>query len=165
MNRLYRLVSIMILMCVVVGSFFSCDGFDSSSPKESEQMQATSTAHEKGSETEEETEEPNRLAKIIRISLDRYKGKCTFYWGDRNGQQSGKSVTGVTRFLYHTKKSNVYSEVTIASIGSSADGTGIAIEEGNELLYLIVVFQKGHKITDNEKNVLKELGIDYMFEK
>lgn len=163
MSRLYRFVSLMLLTCMVMGAFVSCDTFDSS--KESEQTQASSTSDEQGSVTEADTEEPNPLAKIIRISLDRYKGTCRFYWGDRNGLQTGKDLTGVTRFLYKSKKGKVYSEVSVSSIGSSADGTGVSIEEGNELTHVIVVFQKGYKLTENDKNVLKELNMDYMFEK
>ena len=164
MSRLYRLVFLMLLTCMVVGAFVSCDGFVDSSPKESEQIQATSTADEKESVTETKTEEPNPLAKIISISLDRYKGKCSFYWGDRKGQRSGRNLTGVTRFLYKSKNGKVYSEVSVASIGS-ADGTSVSIEEGNELTHVIVVFQKGYKLTENDKNILKEFDIDYMFEK
>ena len=73
-------------------------------------------------------------------------------------------MTGATRFLYNTKKNPVYQEVKISSIGS-ADGTGVEIKEGNELKHLIIVFEKGYKLTENDKSVLAELGIDYMFEK
>ena len=120
---------------------------------------------EKESVTEEETENPYSISKVVRISLDRYsgKGECSIYWGDRNGTQFGKSLMGVTRVLYRTQKAKVYSEITISSIGS-ADGTGISIGDDNELLHLIVVFKKGYKLTENDKTVLKETGIDYMFE-
>ena len=118
---------------------------------------------EKETVTKEETEEPNPLAKVIRISLDRYN-ECTIYWGDRKGKQSGNSLIGVTRVLYRTKNAKVYSEITIDSIGS-ADGTAISIGEDDELIHLIVVFKKGYKLTDNDKNVIKKLGLDYMFER
>ncbi len=118
---------------------------------------------EKESVTKEEAEEPNPLAKVISLSLRRYKGTFSFYWGDRNGTRTGKQLTGVSRFLYRTKKATVYQEITVAMI--LADGTGADIDEGNELTHLIVVFEKGHKLTDNEKSILKEFGIDYMFER
>ncbi len=169
MSRFYRFISLMLLTCVVMGAFISCDEFDLL-PKESEQPRESSSVADKQEsvteeETEEEKEEPDPLAKIIRISLSRYKGTCTFYWGDRNGSQLGKTLTGVTRFLYKSKKAKVYAEISVASIGSSSDGTGVSIKEGDELTHVIVVFQKGYTLTENDKNVLKELNIGYMFEK
>ena len=163
MNRMLRLVLIILLLCVVAAAFVSCDGFDAFF-NESEGTEATSDADEKESATEAETEKPNPLAKIIYISLDRHKGQCTVYWGERQGSRTGRGVTGATRFLYNTKKNSVYQEVKISSIGS-ADGTGVEIKEGNELKHLIIVFEKGYKLTENDKSVLAELGIDYMFEK
>ena len=58
----------------------------------------------------------------------------------------------------------VYNEISLSDIGS-ADGKGLSIEEDNELMHLIVVFKKGYKLTDNDKNVIKKLGLDYMFER
>ena len=156
MNRLYKLVSIMILMSVLVGAFVSCDAFDSS-PKESEQVQETSTANETESvtETETETENPYSMSKVVSISLDRYSGtgECSIRWDD----QTSRSLMGVTRFLYRTQMGKVYKEITVPS--------GVRIAEGNELLHLIVVFKKDYKLTEYDKTVLKETGIDYMFEK
>ena len=117
---------------------------------------------EKETVTKEETEEPNPLAKVIRISLDRYNGKGEFsiYWSDRNGTH----LMGVTRVLYRTQKAKVYSEISISSIGS-ADAIGTSFGEDDELMHLIVVFKKDYKLTDNDKSVIKELGLGYMFEK
>ena len=162
MNRLFRLISIILLTCVVAGTFASCDAFDLSS-KETEQTQATSPADEKGSDTTTETEEPNPLAKVIVLELNRYKKTFSFYWGDREGARTGERLTGVTRFLYRTKKATMYQEISLDMI--LADGTGANIREGDELTHLIVVFEKGHNLTDNEKSILKEYGIDYMFER
>ena len=163
MNRLFRLISIILLTCVVAGTFASCDAFDLSS-KEPEQTQGTSPADEKGSDTTTETEEPNPLAKVVDLGLNRYKKTFSFYWeDDREGHKTGKQLTGVTRFLYRTQKATVYQEISLAMI--LADGTGVRIDEGNELTHLIVVFEKGHNLTDNEKSILKEYGIDYMFER
>ena len=119
-------------------------------------------------ELEEELKSPSRLiaplAKVIRLSLNRYKGTFSFYWkGDHKGQMTGQQLTGVSRFLYRTKKATVYQEISVAMI--LADGTGADIDEGNELTHLIVVFEKEHKLTDNEKKILKEYDIDYMFER
>ena len=173
MSRFYRFISLMLLTCVVMGAFISCDEFDLL-PKESEQPRESSSVADKQEsvteekteeETEEEKEEPDPLAKIISISLSRYKGTCTFYWGDRNGSQFGKTLTGVTRFLYKSKKAKIYAEISVASISSSSDGTGVSIKEGDELTHVIVVFQKGYTLTEHDKNVLKELNIGYMFEK
>ena len=147
----------LFLVAIMVFSIVSCVKSEADKVTEDD---------EKESMTEAETKESNPLEKIIRISLDRYNGKGMFqiYFGDRNGLQNGASMMGVTRFLYRTKKSTEYGEITVSSIGA-ADGTGIAISEGNELLHIIVVFKKDYKLTENDKNVLKEFGIDYMFEK
>ena len=37
--------------------------------------------------------------------------------------------------------------------------------EEDELTHLIVVFQKGHKLTLDEKSIIEKFGINYMFEK
>jgi hypothetical protein len=57
----------------------------------------------------------------------------------------------------------VYSEITVSSITS--DGTHISIKEGDELLHAIVVFKKGYKLTQEDKDLLQELELDYMFER
>ena len=155
----------MILMSVLVGVFVSCDAFDSSSLKESEQVQETSTANETESVTETETENPYSMSKVVDITLYRYSGKgsCSIRWDDRKGMQGSRSLMGVTRFLYRTQMGKVYNEISLSDIGS-ADGTGISIREDNELLHLIVVFKKDYKLTEFDKTILKETGIDYMFE-
>lgn len=162
MRRLFKFVSVIILTCMIACVFVSCDSVDSM-PEESKQASATSTADETESATEEETENPYSISKAISIQLDRYggKGKCSIYWGERKGAQTGRSLLGATRFLYRTQKSKVYHEV---SLSASGGGAGIAIGENNELLHLIVVFKKGYKLTENDKNVINETGIDYMFE-
>ena len=148
----------MILMSVLMGVFASCDSSDSSSPKESEQVQETSTANETESVTETETENPYSLSKVVSISLDHYggKGECLICWGEHNELQFVKSLLGVQRFLYRTQKGTGYREITASM--------GVRISEGNELLHLIVVFKKGYELTENDKAVLKETGIDYMLE-
>lgn len=157
MDRFFRFVFSVLLTCVVATAFAACN---TSAPpkKETDVPLSTSTA----AETEAETEEPNPLAKIIRIDLSK-SGTCSIMWGDRHGTKSGKSVSGATRFLYNTKKNTVYREITVASITSH--GTSANINEGDELTHLIVVFRKGHKLTDDERNLIEEYGIDYMFEK
>ena len=179
MNQLFRLISIMLLMCMIVGVFVSCDDFDSSlkepeqtqetttthkkeseTEKDPEQTQETSTTDEKESETEAETEKKVLLAEIDEISLDRSKGRCIFR-RDYDGGLTGEAVFGVSRFLYSTKNIAVYKEIKRPSSG----GTCVEIREGDELTNLIVVFQKDHKLTDKEKDILEEFGIGYMFEK
>ena len=162
MKRLFKFVSVIILTCMIACVFVSCDSVDSM-PEESKQASTTSTADETESVTEEETENPYSISKAIGISLDYYsgKGKCTIYWGERKGARTGRSLLGATRFLYRTRKSKAYHEI---SLSGSGGGAGIEIGENNELLHLIVVFKKGYKLTENDKNVINETGIDYMFE-
>ena len=182
MNQLFRLISIMLLMCMIVGVFVSCDDFDSSPnepeqtqetttanekesemEKDPEQTQETSTTDEKESETEAEAEKKVLLAEINEIWLDRSRGMCRFCRRDHDGGLTGKAVFGVSRFLYSTKNIAVYREIKRPS--SPSDGTSVEIREGDELTNLIVVFQKDHKLTDEEKDILEEFGIGYMFEK
>lgn len=159
MDYFFRSVSAVLLIGAFLLACISCNA-STTLQKDAEGMSQPSTV----AEAEAETEKPNPLAKIIYIGLDRHKGQCSLYWGERQGLRTGRSVTGATRFLYNTKKNSVYQEVKISSIGS-ADGTGVEIKEGNELKHLIIVFGKGYKLTENDKSVLAELGIDYMFEK
>ena len=150
----------LFLVVIMVLSIVSCAKIENDIDTDNDEKESVTET-----EKETETEEPNPLAKVVRISLDNYSGKgnCSIYWGDRKGMQTGKGLMGVTRFLYRTQKSKVYKEISLSDIGS-ADGTGISIGEDNELMHLIVVFKKDYKLTDNDKNSIKELGLDYMFE-
>ena len=106
--------------------------------------------------TKEEIEEPNPLAKIVRISLGSDTRTCLFYLGDHNGSQT-VSLTGVKKVLFNINNRNEYSEVN--------DRTAMMIDgDKKKLTHVIVVFQKGHKLTENDKNVLKKFDMDYMFE-
>ena len=151
----------LFLVVIMVLSIVSCAKIKNDIDTDNDEKESVTET-----EKETETEEPNSLAKVVSISLERYsgKGKCSIYWGDPHGKQIGKSLMGVTRVLYRTQKSKVYNEISLSKIGS-ADGTGISIEEDNELMHLIVVFKKDYKLTDNNKNFIKELGLDYMFER
>ncbi len=142
----------LLLVAVMAFSIISCD--------QNEAEQATDNVkQETVTKEKEEAEKPNPLAKVVSISLDSYggKGKCTIYLGDQTGVQDSKSLIGATRALYRTKKSKTYSEITNSS--------GVAIADDNELLHLIVVFKKGYKLTENDQLIIKDLGLDYMFEK
>ena len=108
-------------------------------------------------EKETETEEPNPLAKIVRISLGSDTRTCLFYLGDHNGSQT-VSLTGVKKVLFNINNRNEYAEVN--------DRTAMMIDgDKKKLTHVIVVFQKGHKLTENDKNVLKKFDMDYMFER
>lgn len=147
---------VLFLVAIMAFSIVSCGKSEADNTADDNEKESVTT---KG-----EAENPNPLAKVIRLSLNRYKGTFSFYWkGDHKGQMTGQQLTGVSRFLYRTKKATVYQEISVAMI--LADGTGADIDEGNELTHLIVVFEKEHKLTDNEKKILKEYDIDYMFER
>ena len=156
MNRLYRLFSVVILMCILVGTFASCNSFDFSSLKESEQAPLTSADDEQESVKEADSEEPNPLSKIVGISLDGNRKYCWFDLGDQNGSKT--CLTGVKKVLFNINNRNEYAEVN--------DRTAMMIDgDKKKLTHVIVVFQKGHKLTENDKNVLKKFDMDYMFEK
>ena len=157
MYRVFKFLSAVFLIGAFLLTCVSCN--TATAPKkETEGTSQTSTV----AETEAETKEPNPLEKIISIGLSK-SGTCSIMWGDRHGTRTGKSVGETTRFLYKTKKNGVYRELTVASITSH--GTSADINEGDELTHLIVVFRKGHKLTDDEKSIIEKFGIDYMFEK
>ena len=148
----------LFLVVIIVLSIVSCAKIEDDIDTDNDEKESVTET-----EKETETEEPNPLAKIIRIDLYRLNGRCSFMWGDRNGPQTGKGFLNVTRVLCRTQKSKVYSEITVSSITS--DGTNISIKEGDELLHAIVVFKKGYKLTQEDKDLLQELELDYMFEK
>ena len=158
MNRRYSLFSVVILMCILVGTFASCNSFDFSSLKESEQAPLTSADDEQESVKKADSEEPNPLSKIVGISLDGNRKSCRFDLGDQNGSQTCLSLTGVKKVLFNINNRNEYSEVN-NNYAMKIDG------EEKVLTHVIVVFQKGHKLTENDKNVLKKFDMDYMFEK
>ena len=182
MTRLFKLILIVLLTCVIMGAFVSCNGLDplpegadqtptTSTDDEIEptQTQEVATDDEKESvteeKTEEKTEEPTQVLRIVQVDLMRYKKTCTIYWEKSEGGLTGRSLSGVTRFLYRTEKRTLYSEISLSSL-ISGDGTGTpTFQEGDAVAHLIIVFEKGHKLTDGEKNLIKEFGIDYMFER
>lgn len=180
-NRALKMVSIALLICVILGALASCGNLDSlrrgsegsqalsdadetesgkmqdssaAGETESEEKQTTA-AGEWGSGTKMEPEEQNRLAGTS-ISLE-YNGDCRI---SPKGPGGG-TLKGVTRILYRHEKARAYVEVTRpSSYGVAIDGA-----DGNELTHVIIVFEKGHKIADYEKNILQECGIDYVFVK
>ena len=178
MTRLFKLILIVLLTCVIMGAFVSCNGLDplpegadqtptTSTDDEIEptQTQEVATDDEKESVTEEKTEEPTQVLRIVQVSLARYQKTCTIYWEKSEGGITGRSLSGVTRFLYRTEKGTLYSEISL-SLLISGDGTRTpTFQEGDAVAHLIIVFEKGHKLTDGEKNLIKEFGIDYMFER
>ena len=156
MNRLYRLFSVVILMCILVGTFASCNSFDFSSLKESEQPPLTSADDEQESVKEADSEEPNPLSKIVGISLDGDRKYCWFDLGDQN--LSKPCLTGVKKVLFNINNRNEYSEVN-NNYAMKIDG------EEKVLTHVIVVFEKEHKLTKNDQSILQKFDMDYMFEK
>lgn len=156
MKRLFKFVSVIILTCMIACVFVSCDSVDSM-PEESKQASTTSTADETESVTEEETEEPNPLAKIVGIRLESDSGTCKFYIDAPLGNQI-VSLTGVRKVLFNLNDRKEYSEVTVRYAMSLN-------KEVHELTHVIVVFKKDYKLTEHNKKVLEEFDMDYMFEK
>ena len=144
----------LFLVVIMVLSIVSCAKIENDIDTDNDEKESV-TETEK--ETETETEEPNPLAKIVKISLESDTRRCLFYLGDHNGSQT-VGLTGVKKVLFNINNRNEYSEVN--------DKYAMRIDdEENVLTHVIVVFQKGHKLTENDKNVLKKFDMDYMFEK
>ena len=146
----------LFLVVIMVLSIVSCAKIENDIDTDNDEKESV-TETEKETETETETEEPNPLAKIVKISLESDTRRCLFYLGDHNGSQT-VGLTGVKKVLFNINNRNEYSEVN--------DKYAMRIDDEEKVLtHVIVVFQKGHKLTENDKNVLKKFDMDYMFEK
>lgn len=135
MYRVFKLVSSILLIGIVATLLTACNTLASS---------------------KKENENSNSLAKIVEIELGD-KGNCSIHWNDQNGSETVETLPETTRFLFKTKKNEIYREVTFSMTAK--------FSEEDELTHLIVVFQKGHKLTLDEKSIIEKFGINYMFEK
>ena len=169
MNHFHRFLCMLLLIFILASTLVACK--QPENPQEDTKSQ-TEEKEETTKKTSAQSQAKNPLADIGIIRLEKNsKGTITCRitpkrsWSAHlQGSHTSYSFQNVTRFIYKIEQNTQYGETTSNNLGPG-DGTQTEIGNNKTLTVLILVFQKGYKLTDNEKQWIEELGIGYMFER
>ena len=169
MNHFHRFLCMLLLIFVLASTLVACK--QPENPQEDTESQTEEKEEETTKKTSAQPQAKNPLAGIGIIRLEKNsKGTITCkitpkrsWTAHSQGSHTSYSFQNVTRFIYKIEQNTQYGETTSKNLGPG-DGTQTEIGNNKTLTVLILVFQKGYKLTDNEKQWIEELGIGYMFE-
>ena len=154
------------MICLLLAAVFVLFSICACSVEDDDEQTDVPTGNAETSATPESTAveaRANRKAfrelkiKIKEVRLA--KGGNMTIWYDSNHYFG--EFTEVTRLIY---KKNDYVQFLELKTPTAWDGTGIPTESGYKVEVLIVVFKKGHRLSDNELDFLSDAGINYMYE-
>ncbi len=162
MKKFLRITAmVMALLCSLV-VFCSCDidefnipnGFDDQTEEQSSKENTEQTSDKDDANTKEDQSQTSFEKKVDDVRLSS-SGVLTIYFAkDSSGQRVGKALPHVKKVSVKIASSQALKELDTKSIKDVQ-----SISTTDHFDYIYVVFENGYKLTDENRETIKEFGI------